>query len=106
MLGEYAYGTGFRFSSSPWCQVTGGRAMCPDGAVRSLARIGEPDTVWTRPAAVRVRGKYVRGYVTIESTEGYDVATDSDPAVLKFTASVDIRETVFPGHPVTWRKES
>ncbi len=97
-------GTGFKLSRGGFAQVIGGRAMCADGKVRALAHVGEPDTVWTRPAAVKVKGRYVAGYVTIESAEGSDVPLDHDPAVLKFCANVDVRAAVFPGLDATWKR--
>ena len=46
---------------------TGSRALCSDGKVRALAYLAStPDTFFSTPAAVRVNGKYVHGYVTHE----------------------------------------
>lgn len=101
------YGMGTRLDTrGPWSQVVGGRAMCPDGTVRALARVGEADTVWTRPAAVRVRGRYVKGYVVLETAEGWETAGEGDPAMLKFVAAADIREAIWPGLPACWRVKS
>ena len=33
-----------------------------------------------------LRGKTVTGFVMVSSRDGYDTATDDDPAVVKFTA--------------------
>lgn len=71
----------------PWGLNVAGRAMCADGKVRALARIATTaDTFYSVPAAVRVKGRTVAGYVTVETRAGMSTATDSDPAVLKFVA--------------------
>lgn len=67
-----------------WERMVAGAAMCPDGKVRRLTRIGEPDTWFSRPASVRVGGTTVSGYIVVESRDGYDTPTDDDPAVVKF----------------------
>jgi hypothetical protein len=101
------YGMGTRLDTrGPWSQVVGGRAMCPDGKVRALARVSEADTAWTRPAAVRVRGRYVRGYVFVETAGGWQTPLDEDPKVLKFVGAADIREAIWPGLPTCWRVKS
>lgn len=102
ILNRMAYGTGFRMDSGPWRHIIGGRAICPDGRVRSLAHVGEPDTVWTRPAAIRVRGRYVRGFVEIGTGSGLSVSVNHDPAFLRFIPLREMREAAFPGHPPAW----
>lgn len=102
ILNRLGEGTGFRLSAGPFRQVIGGRAICPDGKARSLAHVGEPDTVWTRPAAVRVRGRYVRGYVEIATGSGLSVSMNHDPAFLRFIAVPEMRAEAFPGCPVSW----
>lgn len=52
--------------SYPWGIYRGGAALCSDGKVRKLARISQTaDTFFSIPASVRVDGKTVSGYVTI-----------------------------------------
>jgi hypothetical protein len=73
--------------SYPWGLNVSGTALCADGKVRKLARIAETaDTFYSTPASVRVRGRFVAGYVTVETRAGMSTATLEDPAVLKFHA--------------------
>lgn len=82
----YADGTSL-VQSFPWGLFRGGRAMCSDGKVRALHRIAETaDTFYSVPAAVKVRGRTVSGFVTIETRDGFSTPTDDDPAVVKFRA--------------------
>jgi hypothetical protein len=103
---KLARGTGMKLCAPPFAQVIGGRAICPDGVVRALAYIGEADTVWTRPAAVRVKGKYIRGYVEIETEQGMSAACsiEGDPNVLKFIALPDYHARAFGELPRTWKR--
>jgi hypothetical protein len=83
---DYADGT-FLIVSYPWGVYHGGRALCSDGQARQLKRIAETaDTFFSVPASVRVKGKTVAGYVTVETRKGNSTATDADPAVVKFIA--------------------
>jgi hypothetical protein len=83
---SYARGTGLTMSY-PFGLYRAGRALCSDGKVRSLKRIGETaDTFFSIPAAVTVDGRTVAGYVTIETEDGFSTETDVDPAVVKFVA--------------------
>lgn len=69
------------------------RALCSDGKTRT-ARVRSYwdgrswsfhcDTFFSTPAWVWVKDRKVRGYVTVESRDGYQTATEEDPAVLKF----------------------
>lgn len=62
-----------------------GRALCPDGAVRAVRfGSGHADTFFSVPASVQVRGRTVSGYVSVSTVDGYDTATDADPAVVHF----------------------
>jgi hypothetical protein len=62
--------------------------MCSDGTVRPTVRISaSADTFFSVPCAVRVKGKTVSGYLTVETAQGYSTdAGDDDPAVAKFVA--------------------
>lgn len=83
---EFSRGT-YLDSSMPFGLYVGGAAMCSDGKVRKLARISQvADTFFSIPAAVRVKGRYVSGYVSVETQEGWSVVTDDDPLVVKFIA--------------------
>jgi hypothetical protein len=71
----------------PWGLYSGGRAMCSDGVVRTLAGIAStPDTFFSMPAKVKVKGKTVSGYVTMETEAGFSTDTENDPAIVKFVA--------------------
>jgi hypothetical protein len=79
---EYADGTALDFSQ-PWGFTCKGRALCPDGRVRAFTG-GTADTFFSIPARVSAKGTTVRGYVTVETRDGYSTVTDNDPAVVKF----------------------
>ena len=82
----YAEGTEL-VRSFPWGCYHGGRALCSDGKVRALARIASTaDTFFSVPAAVKVAGRTVSGYVTVECVSGSSVPTDDDPLVVRFVA--------------------
>ena len=56
-------------TSQPWgiYRRAGSRVLCSDGKIRSLAYLAQTaDTFFSVPAAIRVKGKYVTGYVTTE----------------------------------------
>lgn len=64
---DYANGTYLR-TGTMWDLYTGGAAMCADGIVRTLKRIAiTPDTFYSIPAAVSVRGRTVSGYVSVDT---------------------------------------
>jgi hypothetical protein len=55
----------------PFGTFIAGRALCSDGKVRSLARIAQTaDTFFSVPAAVKVNGRTVSGYVTPDADAG------------------------------------
>src|SRR5690349_20672710 len=83
---QYAMGTSLE-QRMPWGLYVGGRVLCSDGKVRSLSRIAQTaDTFFSIPASVRVKGKTVSGYVTVEAVSGSSTPTADDPAVAKFVA--------------------
>lgn len=53
-----------------------GNCPCADGQRRMVYATGEPDTFFSIPAATRVRGKWVSGFLTtadtLKSAEGYE----------------------------------
>lgn len=63
-----AYGRGTALTMRyPFATYVAGRALCSDGKVRALKRIAvTADTFFSVPAAVRVNGRTVGGYVTFE----------------------------------------
>lgn len=75
---KYANGSESVMSRGPWLQLLAVRkALCDDGVARHAVVTGQPDTAWTVPAMVRVRGKSVTGFLTMaetykdETLEGY-----------------------------------
>lgn len=60
-------------------QRSGSRVLCGDGKIRSLAYLAKTaDTFYSVPAAVRIGGRYVSGYVTTfeasPSSQGHKVS--------------------------------
>lgn len=58
-------------TSQPWglFRRAGSRVLCSDGRIRALAYLAQtPDSFFSTPAAIRVRGKYITGYVTTDQT--------------------------------------
>lgn len=83
----YALGTRLDVTY-PWGLHTGGRALCSDGRTRELKRIAQTaDTFFSVPAAVRVNGRTVTGFVTVETLVGWSTETDEDPYVVRFVAN-------------------
>jgi hypothetical protein len=67
---DYANGT-YILCHMPWGLYTGGAALCSDGRVRRLTRISQTaDTFFSVPAAVKVKGKTVSGYITFAEVDG------------------------------------
>ena len=60
--------------------------ICSDGKQRTATLAPEADTFFSVPARVSAYGKTVSGFIVSETLEGYDTATDDDPAVYKFIA--------------------
>lgn len=80
----YAHGTSLTHTY-PWGLYVTARVLCSDGKVRTVSRISQTaDTYFSVPAAVRVKGRTVSGYVTVETLSGSSVETETDPAVVKF----------------------
>lgn len=66
-------------------QVRRSRVIFPDGVIRA-ARCGIPDTFFSIPAHARVKGKYIRGYIT-SSKAGYEFRV-YDSSKRKFEAAI------------------
>ena len=83
---RYAMGTELR-ATGPYGLLHKGRVLCSDGRVRALKRVSPTaDTYFSVPAAVKVKGRTVAGYVTVETVQGFSTPDDNDPAVVKFIA--------------------
>ena len=84
MRREYAQDT-YLETAGPWQVFIGARALCPDGKVRKVKRIGQVgDTFFSIPAAISLKRKTVTGFLTIQTIAGFEVPTDDDPAIVKF----------------------
>jgi hypothetical protein len=67
---KYPNGSESILSRGPWSQLVAIRgAVCSDGKAR-VARVGNPDTHFSAPASVKVRGRTVTGFVTCDN-DGY-----------------------------------
>ena len=63
---EYAEGTSLTVRM-PWSVYVRARVLCPDGTVRTTSRIAPtPDTFFSVPAAVKVSGKTVSGFLSLD----------------------------------------
>jgi hypothetical protein len=83
---NYADGTSVT-SRMPFATYVTARVMCSDGKVRTVRRIAETaDTFFSVPCAVKVSGRTVSGYLTVETRSGSSIETNDDPAVAKFIA--------------------
>ena len=86
---EYALGTSLTYrGAEAYLGYEKGMALCEDEIVR-LVRFtngGQADTFFSVPGFVRVKGRYVPGFVSITTVAGFDTVTDDDPAVIRFTA--------------------
>ncbi len=59
--------------------------ICQDGRIRMVYLNGEPDTFFTHPGRCKIKGKSVRGYVTVkEDGEFYFIAYIKKNAVTDF----------------------
>ncbi len=63
-------------------------ALCSDGVRRTAHPSGDgiADTLFRTPAYVRVGGKQVSGYITVETMQGLSTESPEDPATVKFIA--------------------
>lgn len=85
---NYALDTSLTLAPGPFaCGYVKGRAVCSDGTVRAVRfGAGIADTFFSVPCSVKVAGRTVSGYVTVETVEGWTTETDGDPACVKFIA--------------------
>jgi len=66
---EYANGT--------WCTVNEwgtykkAKILCSDGILRTAFNISEPDTFFSVPCSVKVKGVSVRGFMSFDYINGY-----------------------------------
>lgn len=86
MIDTREYGRGTSVTQRyPWGTYVKARVLCSDGKVRTTTRIAQTAaTFFSVPAAVKVRGKTVAGFITVETMRGMSTEADDDPAVVKF----------------------
>lgn len=65
VLGEIEY------SGSWQTPLKGRRVLCSDGKRRNAHALKQPDTCFSMPATVQVKGKTVTGYLTGVETNGH-----------------------------------
>lgn len=83
---QYADGTSVT-QEFPLGRYVSARVMCSDGRVREVSRISDTaDTFFSVRCAVRVKGRTVSGYLTIESRAGFSTSDKNDLEVAKFVA--------------------
>ena len=71
-----------------YLDTVSGRALCSDGKVRKLKRVGMADTFFSMPAAVSVKGKTVTGFITTCTEQGFSTESDTDRTVVYFHANL------------------
>lgn len=87
---QYGWATSITVKAGAWGGFIRANALCSDGIVRRTSRLSESaDTFFSIPAAVKVNGKSVSGYVTTESLAGLSTESEGDPAAVKFVAYMD-----------------
>ena len=72
----YPNGSESILSRGPWAQLVKVRgAICSDGVARTTCRVGVPDTYFSVPAAVKVCGRTVTGFLMCND-EGWTFHAD------------------------------
>ena len=57
----------------PWGHMLAARALCPDGKVRKTSWMAiTADTYFSHPASVKVKGRTVSGYISVDSSFLFD----------------------------------
>ena len=77
MTRNYAQDTSLTHLPSMCGGFSRARALCSDGKVRSVrfSNGGHADTFFSIPGSVRVKGRTVTGYVSLETNEGTEPET-------------------------------
>ena len=85
MRKHFGYGT-YLDLDPVYHNTYGGAALCSDNKVRKLKRVGVPDTFFSMPASVRVKGKTVSGYITTDTRDGFSTESPTDLMMVRFRA--------------------
>lgn len=69
--------------SFPWGlnHRSGHRLLCSDGKIRAAELAETADTFFSTPAKVRIAGRWISGYMTVESEDG---ASTGEPSAFSF----------------------
>lgn len=68
----YPNGSESVYSTGLWAQLIKVKnCPCSDGVRRTVHRIRTPDTFWTAPGHVYVKGKTVTGFTSMDNHDGY-----------------------------------
>jgi hypothetical protein len=89
----HTYGQTQIHVSQPWgmMHTRGTRLLCSDGKIRAPHRLASTsDTFFSTPAAMRINGKYVTGYMTTESA--YNPATRQERTAYVFRPHTESNE--------------
>lgn len=91
----------------PWgfFRRKGTRLLCSDGKTRAPAYLAETaDTFFSVPAAMRIRGKYITGYMTTDEANHPTDRTKTRKA-WTFRAHTDQPGNPLPAWPDDWTSE-
>ncbi len=67
---KYANGATIYRTGAPFSSIARGENVpCEDGVLRTFHTGSEPDTMWTVPGWVYVKGKTVRGFLSFRSAQ-------------------------------------
>lgn len=82
----HAEGTGFYSIPGPCNLRVLAMAKCEDGVVRTIRLNQQPDTWFSHPGRTSIKGKAVRGYVTMDEVEPLEGYKPTITSIVKFIA--------------------
>jgi len=100
------HGLTFVTQSRPWGLYlkNGHRLLCSDGKIRAAELAETADTFFSVPARVRVNGKSVSGYMTVQTRDGSSVETGNNPNAYVFRHHT-CHSDALPSWPGSFTKE-
>lgn len=80
MIEKREYANGTYVTNRKWSGAyVSAHVLCSDGKIRATSRLGEAaDTFFSVPAAVKVNGKTVSGFIMIDDTDGVSFSANRD----------------------------
>jgi hypothetical protein len=77
--------------SFPWglYNRSGHRLLCSDGIIRAAELSASADTFFSVPAKVRVKGRWISGYMTCETADGSSVGPPDCYSFRRHTCHAD-----------------